>query len=193
VYFISATGQRWKRAVGASLTIALLSAVAVVGITLFGSEVLAAWKTPGNAEQALASNGAFAGLLNFEAPAANAARLASERDADAKGKAQAGSVPQFVKNWKFTQNSLADNLLMSYTLYFQSLQLVSFEQNYLRILNNIATAFPSFAPLAKVLEQQVIAISTAFANILRAQQAVVNASIPPNLRPPPTVPASPSL
>lgn len=113
--FLTAFGQRWKRAFGASLTIALLSAVAVVGITLFGSEVLAAWKTPENVEQALASEGAFAGVLNFEAPAETVAR-----DNKAIGKSQASSDAVVAKNWKYTQNSISDFLQ---SIYIEGIEL----------------------------------------------------------------------
>lgn len=116
--FLTAFGQRWKRAIGASLTIALLSAVAVVGITLFSSEVLAAWKTPENVEQALASEGAFAGVLNFEAPAETVARF--KTDNKAVGKSQASSDAMVAKNWKYTQNSLLDTIQ---NIYLQGIQL----------------------------------------------------------------------
>lgn len=96
--FITGIGQRWKQALGASLTIALLTAVAVVGISLFGSEVLAAWKTSDNAEEALVS----ASVLNFDAPAATVARFNSET--------AASNSPQVVSNWKYTQNPLLDLL-----------------------------------------------------------------------------------
>jgi hypothetical protein len=110
--FITAFGQRWKQAVGVSLTLALLSAVAVVGITLFGSEVLAAWKTPENAEQALSSEGALAGILNFEAAAETTAQFQTDKKEAAK--AQTTSGPMVAKNWKFTQ-TLLDSIQSIYT------------------------------------------------------------------------------
>jgi hypothetical protein len=186
VNFITAIGQRWKRAVGASLTIALLAAVAVVGITLFSSEVLAAWKTP-------ASGSAFEGVLNFEAPSATLVKYVSDSETVAKDMAQTGSDPLPVKNWKFTQNSLTDNIAKSFQLYIQSLQLVSLEQAWLNLLTTLAKINPSFAPIAQILESRVILIATVFANILAFQQAQINAQIPPPFRPPPVVPASPSL
>src|SRR5579885_1653841 len=96
--FMTGIGQRWKRALGASLALVSLSAVAVVGFTLLGSKVLAAWKAPGNAEQALTSR-AFDGLLNFEAPEATVARLAAQKE-------------QFEKdNRRFTQISFGESLM----------------------------------------------------------------------------------
>jgi hypothetical protein len=117
VHIMTVIGQRWrnrwKKFAGAVLTIALLSGVAAVGITLFGSEVLAAWKTPGNAEQALASEGAFAGALNFAAPAETVERLETQKTEFAKSQSSRDSV--LAKNWKFTQESLADYIIQAYT------------------------------------------------------------------------------
>jgi hypothetical protein len=108
--FITVIGQRWKRAVGASLAIASLSAVAVVGFTLLGSKVLAAWKAPGNAEQALTTS-AFEGLLNFEAPAATAARIAVQKEEFERDNRRASNASMLVKNWRFTQFSFRESLL----------------------------------------------------------------------------------
>jgi hypothetical protein len=137
VSFLTAFGQRWKRAVGASLTIALLSAVAVVGITLFGSEVFAAWKTPGNAEQALASEGAFAGILNFEAPADTVARVQTEKKDF--GKSQSSRHAMLAKNWKFTQNPLLDFIQ---NIYIEGIQFELFTLTLERFFpNSPLTAF----------------------------------------------------
>jgi hypothetical protein len=95
--------NRWKRAVESIVTIVVLLAVAVGGIVLFGSEVSAVWKAPGNANQALASDGAFAGLLNFEAPAATVARFEAAAKEYEKNQTQAANFPLLVKNWKYTQ------------------------------------------------------------------------------------------
>lgn len=119
--FITGIGQRWKRALGASFTIALLLAVAVVGITLFSSEVLAAWKSKGNAEQTLTSDSAFAGLLDFEAPAATVERF--QTDTKEVAKAQTSSNPMLAKNWKFTQNSLLESIV---NLYSEGIELQRF-------------------------------------------------------------------
>jgi hypothetical protein len=113
VRFITAFGQRWERAVGASLTIALLAAVAVVGISLFGSEVFAAWKTPENSVQVLSTDGALAGILNFEAPAETVARF--KPDTKEAVKDQSSSKPLVARNWKYTQNSFLDSLQNIYT------------------------------------------------------------------------------
>jgi hypothetical protein len=78
-------GQRWKRAAGAALTILVLSAVAIGGLTLFGSEVLAAWKAPGDAEQSLVSGGTFEGLLSFDAPAVLSARFKAQMEEAEQG------------------------------------------------------------------------------------------------------------
>jgi hypothetical protein len=96
VYFLTVMGQRWKRAVGASLTIALLSAVAVVGFTVFGSKMLTACRAAGTAEQALASGS----LLDFNAPEAKVAQIKAKT-----------AESELVKNWKFTDSPLLDSIL----------------------------------------------------------------------------------
>ncbi len=189
--FITAIRQRWKRAVGVSLTIALLSAVTVVGITFLGSEALAAWKAPANSEQALVPDSAFAGLLNFEAPADKVVRLTSETEEVEKNKAQDSSNPLLTKNWKFTQNTLVDNIIKSYQLYFQSVLLQVYEHSFLTFLNILAMENPALAPVIQLIERQAIQLYTIAANILAIQQMQINAQIPPALRPPATLPASP--
>lgn len=106
--FINTIGQRWKRAAGASLTIVMLSAVAVVGLTLLGSKVLAAWKAADTAEQALVPGGTFEGLLNFEAPAATVAQLEAKTKEAENGIKSASDAAMLVKNWQFTQTPLRD-------------------------------------------------------------------------------------
>jgi|SRR5579884_2050809 len=108
--FMTGIGQRWKRALGASLALVSLSAVAVVGFTLLGSKVLAAWKAPGNAEQALTSR-AFDGLLNFEAPEATVARLAAQKEQFEKDNRRVGNSSLLVNNWRFTQISFGESLM----------------------------------------------------------------------------------
>jgi hypothetical protein len=102
--------KNWKRAIGSAVTITLLSAVVVVGLFSFGAEVLAAWKTPGHAEHALSAGGAFAALLNFEAPAQTVARVKAHTEKPDQNSRRAGIVPLLVKNWKYTQNPIADFL-----------------------------------------------------------------------------------
>jgi len=106
--------QRWKRAVGASLTIALLSAVVVVGLTLFASKVLAAWNTPAGTEQAFASSAVFEDLLNFEAPAATVTRLKTQIEEAKESNKNASQSPLLVKNWLFTQNPVLDFIQNTY-------------------------------------------------------------------------------
>jgi hypothetical protein len=108
--FVTVIAQGWKRAVGASLAIASVSAVAVVGFTLLGSKVLAAWKAPGNAEQALTSS-AFSGLLNFEAPEVTVARIAAQKEEFEQNNRRAGNTSALVKHWRFTQSSFGESLL----------------------------------------------------------------------------------
>jgi hypothetical protein len=210
VRFITTIRQRWKKALSASLTIALLSAVLVVGATLFSSEVFAAWKTPGNA-----SGGILDGVLDFEAPAATVAAF--------QAKSEEG---QLVKNWKNTDSPLLDSILsrntqLSYQLvtnantpqtiipglslsYNQiasnpalspfaaqialsaamSFQGTIISQIILPVLNTLAPT----NPLAKTLSQ----VFTIYVNTLIATQASILATIPPTFRPPPIPPASPS-
>lgn len=105
--FTAAIAQRgrnsWKRTVESALTILVLSAVAVGGLALFGSEVSAVWNASRNANPVLASDDTFAGLLTFEAPAATVARFAAKTKEYEKQQAQAANVPFIVKNWKYTQ------------------------------------------------------------------------------------------
>lgn len=129
-------GHGWKRTAGASLTIALLTAVAVVGITLFGSEVFAAWKTQSNAETALASGSAFEGLLNFDAPAATVAQFDTKAEQSSNG--QTGKNAMVAKNWKFTQNPIQD-ILSLYTEGIQLQYIAAFLQNFAP--NSPLTAF----------------------------------------------------
>lgn len=108
--FSTGIGQSWKRAIGASLAIVPLSAVAVVGFTLLGSKVLAAWKAPGNAEQALTSS-AFDGLFDFEAPEAMVARIAAQKEEFEKDNRKASNASMLVKSWRFTQISFGESLM----------------------------------------------------------------------------------
>ncbi len=108
--FMSEIGQRWKRILGASLTILPLSVVAVVGFTLLGSKVLAAWKAPGSAEQTHTSR-ALDGLLNFEAPEAMVARLTAQKEEFKKDNRKASNVSLLVNNWRFTQISFGESLM----------------------------------------------------------------------------------
>ncbi len=108
--FITGIGQRWKPAIGASLTILTLSAVAIVGFTLLGSKVLASWKAPGNAEQTLTSS-AFDLLLNFEAPEAMVARLTAQKEEFEKDNRRARNASLLVNNWRFTQISFGESLM----------------------------------------------------------------------------------
>jgi hypothetical protein len=108
--FSTGIGQRWKRAIGAFLAIVPLSAVAVVGFTLLGSKVLAAWKAPGNAEQALTSS-AFDGILNFEAPEETVAQIAAQKEDFVKGNRKTSKASMLVKNWRFTQISFGESLM----------------------------------------------------------------------------------
>ena len=66
--FLTTTGRRWRdrwqRAVGTTLTVVVLSAVVVMALNLFDSEVLATWKGAGDAES-LASTDGFAGTLGL--------------------------------------------------------------------------------------------------------------------------------
>jgi hypothetical protein len=103
-------GMRWMLAVGVSLAIASLSAVAVVGFILLGSKVLAAWKAPGNAEQALTAS-AFEGLLNFRAPEATVTRIAVQKEEFERDNRRASNASMLVKNWKFTEISFRESLL----------------------------------------------------------------------------------
>lgn len=106
--FHTAIGQRmrgsWKRAAGAGLTVVMLSIVAIVGLTLFGSEAIAAWKATENAEQILSSGNTLEGLLNFEAPTATMTQLETKKVEAENSIKKASSVPLLVKNWKYTQN-----------------------------------------------------------------------------------------
>jgi len=184
VYLLTAIGQRGKKAAGAFLTVALLSAVAVVGITSFGSEVLAAWKTPANAEPALASSNTFEGLLNFEAPAATVARFDAQKEEAEQSKAQTSNSLLLVKNWKFTQNLLGDAYTQSLMLYQQA----TFVEALVRFIES--------SPQVPAFNKAIVRMwEIAFVNLARNIQAIDNAllfafGITP---PPPIPPVSPSF
>ncbi len=179
VQSISVMKNRWKKALGASLTIALLSAVAGVGITLFSSEVLAAWKTQGKAEQTLTSSGALDGLLNFEAPAATAARLATEKEDANQSKPENGQV---VKNWKFTQSPVIDAYLLSWALTFEAVQVEGLI-TFIELSNPFLP--PSIVNFLNAFEFAWVQTAIGFQNFL-------NSFIPVGFRPPPIPPISPA-
>jgi hypothetical protein len=179
VQFNSVMKERWKKALGASLTIALLSAVAGVGITLFSSEVLAAWKTQGKAEQSLSSSGALEGLLNFEAPAATAARLATEKEDANQSKTETSG--QVVKNWKFTQSPVLDAYLLSWALTLEAVQLEGLI-TFIELSNPFLPA--SIVNFLNAFELAWVQTAIGFQNFL-------NSFIPVGFRPPPIPPISP--
>ncbi|MHB1425865.1 MAG: hypothetical protein ACYC3I_22090 [Gemmataceae bacterium] len=217
--FITAIGQRWKRAAGASFTLALLAAVAVVGLTFFSSKTLTACKAAGNAEQALASGNSL-GLLNFDAPEAKVAQF----------KAKKAEESELVKNWKFTDNPLLDSILAVNTFFDfklvtdpsapQSLTpSISFSynqintpaftpfaaqialsgglsfwgtfigQDYMPFVNVVLGSNPALHGFLHVFDAAVVS----YVNLLIRTQAALNAVIPPAFRPPAIPPASPSF
>lgn len=192
-------GQRWKRAAGAALTILVLSAVAVGGLTLFGSEVLAAWKAPGDAEQALVSGGALEGLLSFDAPAVLSARFKAQMEEAEQSIPRGESASLLAKNWRYTQSPAADALVLSLNLYVSALRAeiaLSVFDNFMdQLQKNIAASNSPFAPLLNnalsAFEDQVIALLTWYINTAAAIQSLINPRIPANFRPPPLRPISP--
>jgi hypothetical protein len=181
VQFLTVIRQRWKRAFGASLTIALLSAVAVVGFTVFGSKMLTACKAAGNAEQALVSGSAFEGLLSFESPAATVAQHKAQTEESQKSIKQADVL--LVKNWRYTQNPLADAFQTSWTSFFAAFYIWSFEE----FLDTL-----TFLPPA--LQLQFDQLFTAWYDLAITVQRSSNALLPPAFRSPPIPPrASPYL
>ncbi len=159
----AAIGQKWKnewkRAASASLTIALLLAVAVVGISLFGSEVVAAWKKPGNAERALPSGGVLADLLNFDAPAQTLARVNVQTAESEQSIQRTADVSLLVKNWKFTQNPIVD-FLQSLGPAIQASQAAV--ANAINQINQLVAA--EFSALAAFIN----AVLTAYANFINS-------------------------
>jgi hypothetical protein len=159
VLFTTAIGSKWKgrvkRAVGVALTVVLLSAVAVVGSSLLGSEVLAAWKAPGNAEKIHVSSGALEGLFSFHAPASTVARFEADSEQEAKLMSQDFSDPSLLKNWKFTLASApqllqglqfysmitSNTALLQADLYFLSLVFPSLDSLWL----SLGTSFTNLA------------------------------------------------
>ena len=230
VYFLTAIGQRWKRAAGASLTIALLSAVAVVGLTVFGSKMMTACRAAGNAEQALASGSAL-GLLNLEAPEAKVKQFQAKTQES-----------ELAKNWKFTDSPLLDSILASNTpldyalvtnpntpqpifgglsLSFNQIatnpllspfaNLIALSgadsflgnflsQVYLPIVDatlnalakSLAVTNPVLAAFVTAVKNSINSTVVGIVNSLIASQNALNATIPPNFRPPSIKPASPT-
>jgi hypothetical protein len=179
VQVFSVMKSRWKKALGASFTIALLSAVAGVGITLFSSDILAAWKGKGKAEQALSSS-SLGNLLSFEAPAATAARLASQKEDANQSKTENG---QLVKNWKFTQSPVLDAYLLSWALTFEAVQLEGLI-TFIKLSNPFLPA--SIVNFLNAFEMGWVQAAIGFQNFL-------NSFIPVGFRPPPIPPISPHL
>jgi hypothetical protein len=100
--------DRWKRAANAAMTTVALSAVTVAALALLGTELLAAWKAPGSAEQALASGSVFEELVNFEAPAWTVARVKAQLEEADQSMRRGREAALLVRNWRFTQNPIAD-------------------------------------------------------------------------------------
>ena len=143
MHFLTAIGQRWKRAFGASLTIALLSAVAAVGFTVFGSKMLTACKAAGTAEQALAS-GSVLSLLNIDAPQATATPSQTKTEESI-----------LAKNWKNTDLPLLDSILKTNTLL--DYNLVTMPNTPLPIIGGVSLSFnqiqsnPLLSPFANLI------------------------------------------
>lgn len=215
--FITVSKQRWKQAFGASLTIALLAAVAVGGSSLFGSEVLGAWKTPDSAEQALASSGVF----NFDAPEAMVAQFEAKAEEPARGKTSNDAL--VAKNWKFTEailspfispylaaNTSVDYQLVTnpnYTVFglnFSQLNgplyspyasavaisgAVSFYGNW---LSQVYLPFVNAILPPSPLRNSIDSLLVSTVDSLIAFQTGINSYIPPIYHPAPIKPASPS-
>jgi hypothetical protein len=185
VLFSTRIGQsgrpKWKQAARVSLAIVLLSAVVVAGFSLLGSEVLAAWKASTSTEPQLASGGAFAGLVNFEAPAATVARFEATATESEKSSAQTSNAPLLAKSWKSTQNPIADAFQLSWTAFFQG--------NAIRALDQ----FIDSLPLSPQVQMQFTEILALFYQLDIVAQAFANSFLPAAFRSPPLPPASPTL
>ena len=175
--------NRWKKAARASLTIVMMAAIAVVGLTLLGTKVFAALKAPGSAEQGLVSHTAFEGLLNFEAPAAMVARIEAEKADAEKNNPKSNNASLLAKNWKFTQNPILDSffVLLSENIYQRGLFIASVE------------AFLDTLPFSPQIQLFFDQLFTAYYDLARNLQIFVNSFLPPSLRPPLLPPASPYL
>jgi hypothetical protein len=198
----------WKRFAGAALTIALLSAVAVVGIALFGSEVLAAWRTPESAGQALFPGGAFAGLLSFEGPAETVARFKSTAEEGQSNIKRADNASLLAKNWKYTaanpaqEQLLATNFALDFFLFLNNNNPESIQEfleanqplNFIAASGAMYFAGVFLESLLPGLNPGMRSFVTAYVNGLRSIQAQVNSLIfPANFRPPLIPPVSPSF
>ncbi len=122
VRYVIAIGQslrgNWKGTAGTALTVVMLSAVAIVGFASFGSDVLASWKAPENAEQALAAS---QGLLTFEAPASTLAFFQAKEKDELNGKDLVDVAALLVGDWKNTSLTLAQfNQIEQLLLFFES-------------------------------------------------------------------------
>jgi hypothetical protein len=98
MHFVAALGQRWKEGwktvTGAVLTVVLLSGVAVGGLALAGSDVLASLK-------------ASEGPLTFDAPTSTLLRLQAKTGIAQNSKEQVGDTALLVEDWRYTQLTLA--------------------------------------------------------------------------------------
>jgi hypothetical protein len=175
----TASGQswskRWQQAAKGSLTLVLLLVVAVVGFSLLGSEVLAAWKAPNDSGKELASGGAFAGLVNFEAPTATVARQEATAEESQKSRAWVQN-PLLLKNWKYTQSSTA---ITEFFISVFQLSWAAFSQGTIILF----------------LDSQSAANQSMFAAQYQLDlflQSITNSILPPAYRSPPLPPASPT-
>jgi hypothetical protein len=164
VPFTAVIGSKWKdrgkRAFRAALTIVLLSAFAVVGMSLLGSEVLAAWRAPGNAEQKFVSTGALEGLFSFDAPASTVARFEAATEQDAKLMSRDFSGPSLFKNWTFTasqQQQLA-GLTLYNTIVLNTIQYQT-DLNFLALIISDPTPFVFLLPLLQADGQAITALA----------------------------------
>jgi hypothetical protein len=161
------------------LTFALLAAVAVVGITLLGSNLLAAFKAEGKAEQALVPD---TGLLNFEAPTATVMRLrAKTEDVEMSTNKAEGLDSLLVRSWRYTQNPVADAFQVSWTAFFLGFYAFSAEE-----------FIDTLGFLSAQQQLQFDIFFTALYNLARFVQGLANSTLPLPLRsptlPPPASP-----
>jgi hypothetical protein len=159
--------NKWKRAAGAALTIVVLSAVTVVAIVLLGSKFLAACKAAGDAERALAPGAAIEELLNLDAPARWVARgKAHSQEAD-QSIQRAEEAAVLVKNWRYTQNPIADLVQLVFQQELNQIQaLLAAISNFINQIQQIlATILPA---IGNIINSFVTAVQDFVSSILNS-------------------------
>lgn len=159
--------DKWKRAAGAAMTIVILSAVSVLGIALLGSKFLAGYKASGDAERVLAPGAAIGELLNLDAPARWVARGKAHLQEADQSIQRAEQAALLVKNWRYTQNPIADLVQLVFQQELNQIQaLLAAISNFVNQLQQIfATILPT---IGSIINSFLTAVQDLVSSILNS-------------------------